>query len=169
MRDFPAFLRKSRNVPTSRNQRRKRERNQLLPVVVRRNRHRSKFFFFFVCSNLIKGHLSIFAYHLGFIVSYKLSPAICVLLRQAPIGFIGLAALTLAGPKEESISSYSPLGWGLLLALAQTQGTRNLGFMSHSKDGAIEVKQLAQGCKQTCQCRESTPRPLDCESKTLTT
>ena len=34
---------------------------------------------------------------------------------------------------------------------------------------AIEVKQLAQGCKQTCQWWESNPWPLDYESKTLTT
>ena len=33
----------------------------------------------------------------------------------------------------------------------------------------IEVKQLSQGCKQTCQWRESNLWPLDYESKTLTT
>ena len=33
---------------------------------------------------------------------------------------------------------------------------------------AIEVKQLAQGCKETCQWRESNPWPLDYESKAVT-
>jgi hypothetical protein len=39
--------------------------------------------------------------------------------------------------------------WDILLALADTHsGTRTLGFTSHSKDEAIEVKLLAQGHKR---------------------
>jgi hypothetical protein len=49
----------------------------------------------------------------------------------------------------------------------QVQGTSVLRLIRRTR--AIEVKQLAQGCKQTWQCQESNPQPSDHGSKTLTT
>jgi hypothetical protein len=49
----------------------------------------------------------------------------------------------------------------------EAQGTSVLRLIRRTR--AIEVKQLAQGCKQTWQCRESNPQPSDHGSKTLTT
>jgi hypothetical protein len=49
----------------------------------------------------------------------------------------------------------------------QVRGTSVLRLIRRTR--AIEVKQLAQVCKQTWQWRESNPQPSDHESKTLTT
>ena len=71
-----------------------------------------------------------------------------LLVHQARFGFTGLATQTLASLEEDPITSYSPLGWSLLLTLAQIQGTRNMFHVSF-KGWEIEVKRLAQSCKQT--------------------
>ena len=69
---------------------------------------------------LFRGHLSLFCVLPRFLLRHTglAVPTSAILRATTPFGFIGLAAQTLAGPEEESISSYSPLGCGLLLALA---------------------------------------------------
>jgi hypothetical protein len=88
---------------------------------------------------------------------------------KVPIGVIGLVTPSLTR-EEESITSYScySLGWGLFAChwhRHQVQGTSVLRLIRRTR--AIEVKQLAQGCKQTWQWWESNPQPSDHESKKL--
>jgi hypothetical protein len=74
--------------------------------------------------------------------------------------------------EEESITSYSSfsLGWGLLLATGiDTRYKEPLVLRLIRRMRVIELKQLAQGCKQTWQWRESNPQPSDHESKMSTT
>jgi hypothetical protein len=88
---------------------------------------------------LLQGSMSVFACHYGWV----------------PIGVIGLVTPS-STRDEESITSYScfSLGWGLLLATGigtrwQVQGTSVLRLIRRTR--AIEVTQLAQGCKQRWQ------------------
>jgi UV DNA damage repair endonuclease len=96
---------------------------------------------------------------------------LCATTVRCQLGVIGLVTPS-STREEESITSYScfSLRWGILLATDwhshQVQGTSILRLIRRKR--AIEVKQLAQGCKQTWQRRESNQQPSDHESNTLT-
>ena len=79
--------------------------------------------------------------------------AICVLQRQAPIGFIGLELrLWPAQRRSPSQAAFDGV-FCLPLHRQKVQGTSVLCLIRRTK----QTKQLAQGCKQTSQWWETNP------------